>query len=83
LLYVPQVGRFVSVTVSTTPAFTFTDPKSIPRRFAVSSPLSARPWDIAKDGRVLSLLDSIQSAVPEIRVVLNWFEELRARAPVR
>jgi hypothetical protein len=83
LFYIPQVGRFVAAGVSTKPTFTFTDPKPVPRKFAVSSPVSQRPWDVARDGRVLSVYEAGVSGAPEIHVVLNWFEELRARAPVR
>jgi len=83
LLYVPQVGRLVVVSISTTPTFTFSDPKPVPRRFAVSNPVTERPWDIAPDGRILSIYDSTLSMTPEIRVVLDWFDELRARVPIR
>ena len=83
LFYIPQVGRFVAVGVSMKPTFTFTDPRPVPRKFAVSSPVSQRPWDIAPDGRVLSVYEAGVSGAPEIHVVLNWFEELRTRVPVR
>jgi serine/threonine-protein kinase len=83
LFYIPQVGRFVSVGVMLKPTFTFTDPKQMPRKFAVSSPVSQRPWDIARDGRTLSIYEAGVSGAPELRVVLNWFEELTARVPVR
>ena len=83
LLYVPQVGRLVAVAVSTTPTFTFGDPVAVPRRFAVSNPVTQRPWDIARDGRILSVYDGSQAVALEIRVVLNWFDELRARVPVK
>jgi serine/threonine-protein kinase len=83
LLFVPQVGRLVVVTISMTPTFTFSDPKPVPRRFAVSNPVTERPWDVTPDGRILSIYDSTLSMTPEIRVVLNWFDELRARVPIR
>jgi hypothetical protein len=83
LLYVPQVGRLVSVDVSAQPTFTFTEPVSVPRRFAISNPVTQRPWDVAPDGRILSVYDGTDTVEPEIRVVVNWFEELRARVPVR
>jgi serine/threonine-protein kinase len=83
LLYVPQVGRLVAVAVSTQRTFNFTDPRSVPRRFAISNPVTQRPWDIAPDGRILSLYDGGQTITPEIHVVLNWFDELRARVPVK
>jgi hypothetical protein len=39
------------------------------------------------DGRILAVVPAGQSqsasATPQIQVVLNWFEELKARVPVR
>jgi serine/threonine-protein kinase len=83
LLYVPQVGRFVAVGISTAAGLTFTDPSPVPRRFPISNPATQRPWDVAPDGRVLSVSDGGQALTPEISVVLHWFDELRARVPVR
>ncbi len=83
LAYIPHVGLLVAVGVSMTPTFTFTDPKPLPRKFATSCPVSQRPWDIASDGRVLSVYEAGVSGAPEIRVVLNWFEELKAKVPIR
>jgi Tol biopolymer transport system component len=83
LLYIPQVGRLVAVGISTAAGLTFTDPSPVPRRFPISNPATQRPWDIAPDGRILSVSDGGQALTPEIRVVLNWFDELRARVPVR
>ncbi len=83
LFYVPQVGRLVVVSVQTRPGFSFSDPVPVPRRFAVSSPATQRPWDVAPDGRILSVFDEGQMMEAEIRVVLNWFDELRAKVPLR
>ena len=83
ILYVPQVGRFLAVRISTKPIFSVSEPVDVPRRFAISNPATQRPWDIALDGRILSVYDSAQTILPEIRVVLNWFEELRSRVPVK
>ncbi len=83
LFYIPQVGRFVVAGVSIKPTFTFTDPRPVPRKFAVSSPVSQRPWDVGRDGRVISVYEAGVSGAPELHVVLNWFEELRTKAPIR
>jgi hypothetical protein len=46
-----------------------------------------RPYDISRDGqRFLGLIDAAQvqadgTAAPQIQVVLNWFEELKAKVP--
>ena len=49
-----------------------------------------RPYDISHDGkRFLGLIDATQAAqaagaqAPQIRVVLNWFEELKAKVPTK
>lgn len=47
-----------------------------------------RNYDIAPDGQHLiivfsSNLDRATEAPPQVNVVLNWFEELEARVPVR
>ncbi len=45
------------------------------------------PYDVTPDGRQLVVLtrpsgaDSEAASNPEIRVTLNWFEELRQRVP--
>ena len=50
---------------------------------------SGRHYDVSADGKRFLLIkdapapDGQQSAAPEIRVVLNWFEELKAKVPVQ
>ena len=47
------------------------------------------PHDITPDGKFIWLVDASEqtqsgtAAAPEIRVVLNWFEELKARVPTK
>lgn len=61
----------------------------VPRPFQNAAPNVERPYDISRDGRhFLGLIDAAQTqsgapAAPQIHVVLNWFEELRARVPTR
>lgn len=86
LFYNPGPGRFESVTVTTHPVFAFGNPVAVPRPFPGASPLTRRPYDITPDGRFLSAIAAGQSesgrlTAPQIQVVLNWFEELRARVP--
>ena len=74
------------VTVATQPSFTFTNPVAVPRGFGIADPASPRPYDITADGRIIGVGTSGQiqtgsSRATQIRVVLNWFEELKARAP--
>ena len=55
--------------------------------FLRAAPNSERPFDISRDGQhFLGLIDAAQTqsgapAAEQIQVVLNWFEELKARVP--
>jgi Tol biopolymer transport system component/tRNA A-37 threonylcarbamoyl transferase component Bud32 len=45
-----------------------------------------RAWDLMPDGRIIGIVPADQAAprsFAEMRLVLNWFEELQARVPVR
>jgi serine/threonine-protein kinase len=88
LFYVPAPSLFMAVGIRTKPSFSFTAPVAIPRRFGIADPASPRPYDMVPDGRILGVgvQGQSQSGSPgpaEIRVVLNWFEELKARVPTR
>ena len=83
LFYVPAPSQFMSVSVHTEPTFGFTTPVKVPRRFALAPPVNSRPFDILPDGRFVAIDVAGQGgdlASPEVRVVLNWFEELKKRA---
>ena len=73
--------------VTTHPSFTFGEAVPVPRPFQGAAPISERPYDISRDGQhFLGLIDAVQTqsgapATQQIQVVLNWFEELRARVP--
>jgi hypothetical protein len=85
------VGQFVSVSVTTRPTFTFGIPVLVPPRLFVGrGPESERNNDITLDGkRFLGVVAAGQNtassalAAPQIQVVLNWFEELKARVPTK
>lgn len=84
LFFVPAPGLFMAVSVRTDPVFGFTPPAPVPRRFGLAPPGNPRPYDILPDGRIVwvdaaNLLADQQS--PQLQVVLNWFEELRAKLP--
>jgi serine/threonine-protein kinase len=89
LLYTPGPGnRFLSVPITTKPTFSFGDAKLIPRLFMNAPPTAQRTYDVARDGtRVLGLRTDVGPdglpMSPQVQVVLNWFEELNARVPVR
>jgi Tol biopolymer transport system component len=88
LFYFPGANRLVAVNVTTHPSFTFGDPAPVPGGLpANATPVTPRNYDIAPDGqRFISVMESGQTqsgaaAAQQIQVVLNWFEELKARVP--
>ena len=85
ILFVPNAGRLVSVSVRTDPVPSFGPPVSLS---AVAAPdrlsVNMRDWDIMKDGRFLAAIPASGSnptALRELRVVTNWFEELKRLVP--
>ena len=56
--------------------------------FTATSSTLFRQYHVAPDGRFLMMKPLVESdddaeSPPQINVVLNWFEELKERAPVR
>ncbi|HEX6322169.1 MAG TPA: protein kinase [Vicinamibacterales bacterium] len=88
LFYTSRPGGFDSVSVSTRPVFAYGNPVAAPRAFRTQAPSTRRPYDILPDGRFIGLGVAGQSAEgrqdrAEIRVVRNWFEELRGKLQPR
>jgi serine/threonine-protein kinase len=79
-------GEFVVSSVSTHTSFTFGRPQPLPTGFLFGRP-GPTNYDIAPDGRrFIGVVDAERdqtgsSAAPKIQIVINWFEELKARAP--
>ena len=87
LFIIPGAGRLQVVGVTTTPAVSFTNPAERPRGFGEAAPWSPRTFDIMPDGRLLGVgLPGERSvtgiATAQIRIVINWFDELRRLVPV-
>ena len=84
LFYIPGPTQLRVVTITTQPRFRTNDPKRVPRGFGVSGPLSPRMFDMTSDGRILGGAPpkdgakGLPAPATELRVVLNWFEELKA-----
>jgi serine/threonine-protein kinase len=81
-------GTFVAVSVTTRPTFTFGNPVTVPRPFVERGPGFERNNDITLDGKRFLGVAAGQTAsgapaAPQIQVVLNWFEELKARVPTK
>jgi len=92
LFYIPVPGALAAISVTTRPDFSFGNPVPVPRKFTTaggSAQTDIRNYDLTPDGKILGLIDTselIQSGnpgAPEFRVVLNWFEELKARVPTK
>jgi hypothetical protein len=74
--------------VTTQSGFSFTNPEMLPMAFTDrTSNSTVRNHDILPDGRFLGVVSAAQAgggATPErINVVLNWFEELKQRVPMK
>ena len=88
LLYTPGPGnRFHAKSITTVPSFSFGEAVLIPRPFVNAPPSSERTYDVMPDGRILSMRTDVgpdgRPMSPQVRVVLNWFEELKQRVPVK
>jgi serine/threonine-protein kinase len=80
----------MAVSVETGPAFSLGTPKALFRgTYVGSSPSGGIAWDISPDGKRFLMMKEPQptasagGAPMKINIVLNWFEELRQRVPVK
>jgi WD40-like Beta Propeller Repeat len=78
-----------AVRIVTQPSFTVGEAVPVASPFGRAAPSVERPYDISRDGQhFVGLIDAAQTqsgapAAQQIQVVLNWFEELKARVPSR
>ena len=84
--------RMRAVAVTTQPTLAFGNPLPIPKPWFDSADDVARRYDIMPDGQKFVAIIAAGSAgstaagppaTPPIQVVLNWFEELKARVPTK
>ena len=90
LLFTPEPGlQWPPCASPRNRASPFGEAMPVPRPFQTAAPFSERPYDISRDGQhFLGLIDAAQTqsgapAAQQIQVVLNWFEELKARVPTK
>jgi Tol biopolymer transport system component len=87
LFYNPAPTTFETVNVTTHPTFAFGNPAQVRKVFTMGPPAVRRAYDITPGGRLVGVVAPGQTAgpssAPPIHVVLNWFDDLRARVPVR
>jgi len=87
IIYIPAQSNAVVVSINTQPSFSVSKATvELPLKGLEGGPASIRSYDVMPDGRLLAIVnaDTPQSIVPEnpqIRVVLNWFEELKEKVP--
>src|SRR4030095_232917 len=82
LFYIPGAEPLVGVTITTRP-FSVGNPR--PTKLPNNNPVGApRNFDIAADGRgfIFTTGQGSGTYAPQVQVVVNWFEELKARVPV-
>ena len=88
LMYIPAtaLGQLATVRVTAHDGLTFGEPVTSPFRINANHlNTQARAYDVLPDGRFVGLIDASEpdgspaNGTSEIRVVLNWFEELKAR----
>ena len=86
LFYVPRIGEFEAVTITTTPTFAFGNAVRVPRPFQPGAPNERTLYDVTPSGKFVGLMlpgqaGSFTRANSEIQVVLNWTDELKRLVP--
>ena len=87
LFYIAGLNLFGSVSVRTQPSVSFGRPVRAPRSgFITHNSRTVRPYDILPDGKhFIGVVPARQTqsgqASSQIQVVLNWFEDVKQRAP--
>ena len=86
----PRIFEFEAVSVTTDPTFSFGKAVTVPRPFQPGAPNSETLYDVLPTRPAGSSVSSHRAGpIPshasnrEMTVVLNWFEELKARVPSR
>jgi Tol biopolymer transport system component len=88
LFYVAGSSQSGSMSIRTQPSVSFGHPVRAPKSgFATQIPASVRTFDILADGKhFIGVVPAGQTqpgsaGAPQIQVVLNWFEDVKQRAP--
>jgi hypothetical protein len=86
-LFYRNENEVISASVETTPTFKIVNSKVLFKDSYFYRPsVVGSLWDISPDGNrfIMLKIDMAQSQVPtQFNVVLNWFEELKEKAPVQ
>ena len=75
----------MAVSVTAEPSFSAGAPRLLFERKYERSPVPAANYDVSPDGQRFLMVKEGGSEPPpsQINVVINWFEELKRRVPVR
>ena len=80
-LFYRNGDAIMGVAIKPSPSFSATQPRVLFRRALRVAPLY--PYDVAPDGRFLMIQPLPPPVLGPMTIVLNWFEELKAKAPTR
>jgi hypothetical protein len=88
LIIIPAQAPMLAVSVDTIGAFGVGSAQvSLPIKGIEGGPNTVRNYDVTPDGRFVGVFtrgsSTIGTAPPIVQVVLNWFEDLRQRVPVK
>jgi len=79
----------MAVSVETEPTFNCGKPRVLFKGSFVAGYGESPPWDISPDGKRFLMIKPPQSSASagepqrKINIVLNWFEELKQKVPVK
>ena len=82
VLFYREAGKLMAADIETDPAFTHAKPRTVMEiaPYFVRDSVRAN-YDIAPDGRRYVMVKSLEQPGEQIRVVVNWFEELKRLVP--
>ena len=87
LVFNQRPGFIHQIDITMSPVFAFGDAVSRPRKFQTGPPNVRRAFDVLPDGRLVGLGEpgnpENMASYRQFNVVLNWFDELKARVPGR
>ena len=84
-LFFRNGDKMMAVDIVTQPSFSAGKPKVLFEGQYLPTPLTNSNYDVSPDGQsflMLKPVEQVGTAPTQINVVLNWFEELKRRAPV-
>ncbi len=84
-LFYRNGNKMMSVDVTTQPTFSAGKPKVVFERPYTETPATFPAYDVSADGQRFLMMKGVgeEQSATQINVVLNWFEELKRRVPVK